>query len=82
MIFDNINSVVGLPFVVAVNKHQSYLNSMPIGLSGKLVIIAVGMDDTIYFGHTAFTISANLDLNVNVTPATQNDIDAYLATIN
>lgn len=82
LVFDNINSVIGLPFVLAINKHRSYLNSMPIGLSGKLIIISVGMDDTIYFGHSSFTVSNDLHVNVAVAAADQATIDAFLSTIN
>lgn len=82
LVFDNINSVIGLPFVLAINKHRSYLSSMPIGLSGKLIIISVGMDDTIYFGYTNFTVSNDLHINVAVAAADQATIDAFLSTIN
>jgi hypothetical protein len=82
MVFDDIKSVAGLPFVLAINKHQSYLNSMPIGLKGKLVILSTDMNDVIYFGHVNFTVSADLHLNVPVSPATASEIDNYLNTIN
>lgn len=82
LLFDNLNSVIGLPFEAAVNKHRSYLNSIPIGLSGKLVIISVGVDDTIYFGYSSFTVTGGLHLNVAVAPADQATIDAFLATVN
>ena len=82
LIFDNINNVIGLPFELTINKHQSYLNSMPIGLTGQLVIISVDMNDKIYFGHTNFTISSGLHVNVPVSLATQTDIDNYLNTLN
>lgn len=82
MVFDDIKSVAGLPFVLAINKHQSYLNSMPVGLKGKLVILSTDVNDVIYFGQTSFTVSADLHLNVNVAPATATEIDAFLNTIN
>ncbi|WAC40985.1 hypothetical protein [Pedobacter sp. SL55] len=82
MVFDDIKSVAGLPFVMAINKHQSYLNSMPIGLTGKLVILSTDVNDVIYFGQTNFTVSANLHLNLNVAPTTAGQIDAFLNTIN
>lgn len=78
MVFDDIKSVAGLPFVLAINKHQSYLNSMPIGLKGKLIIISTDVNDVIYFGHLDFTVSADLHLNVPVAPATAAQIDAVL----
>ena len=78
LIFDNINSVIGLPYQVSIGKHQSYLNSMPIGLNGKLIIISVGMDDKIYFGATNFTVSANLHINVPMALGDQTTIDNYL----
>lgn len=81
LIFDNINSVIGLPFQVALNKHQSYLNSMPIGLNGKLVIISVGMDDTIYFGVKNFTVSSNLHIDVAMEVGDQTTIDNYLNSL-
>ncbi|WP_316787176.1 hypothetical protein [Pedobacter frigiditerrae] len=81
LIFDNINNVIGLPFVMAVNKHQSYLNSMPIGMTGKLIIISVDMGDKIYFGATSFTVSADLNLSVPVSLATQSTIDNYLNSL-
>lgn len=81
MVFDDIKSVAGLPFQLSINKHQSYLNSMPIGLKGKLVIISTDVNDVIYFGQTSFTVSANLHLNVNVAPATATEIDAFLDTL-
>ncbi len=81
LIFDNINNVIGLPFVMAVNKHQSYLNSMPIGMTGKLVVISVDMNDKIYFGATSFTVSADLNLNIPVSLATQSTIDNYLNSL-
>ncbi len=82
LIFDNITSVISLPFQLSLNKHQSYLNSMPIGMTGKLVIISVGIDDTIYFGYGNFTISSGLHINVPVAVASQADIDNFLSTIN
>ncbi|HTM97999.1 MAG TPA: hypothetical protein VL088_04625 [Pedobacter sp.] len=82
LIFDAINNVIGLPFELSINKHQSYLNSMPIGMTGKLVIISVGMDDKIYFGYSNFTISSGLHINVPVAVSTQVDIDNFLSTIN
>ncbi len=81
MVFDDLKSVAGLPFVLAINKHQSYLNSMPIGLKGKLVILSTDVNDVIYFGQTSFTVSADLHLNVNVAPATASEIDAFLSTL-
>lgn len=82
LIFDDINTVVGLPFEASLNKHRSYLNSMPIGSKGKLVIISVGTNDVIYFGQTSFTVSADLHINVPLATATQQTIDDYLKTIN
>jgi hypothetical protein len=55
---------------------------MPIGLTGQMVIISVDVNDKIYFGHTSFTISSGLHVNVPVSLATQHDIDSYLNTIN
>ncbi|WP_316772159.1 hypothetical protein [Pedobacter frigiditerrae] len=81
LIFDNINNVIGLPFVMSVNKHQSYLNSMPIGMTGKLIIISVDMNDKIYFGATSFTVSSDLNLNIPVSLATQSTIDNYLNSL-
>mgnify|MGYP003575644915 CR=1 FL=1 len=81
MVFDDIKSVAGLPFQLSINKHQSYLNSMPIGLKGKLIIISTDVNDVIYFGQTSFTVSVNLHLNVNVAPATAGQIDAALDTL-
>jgi len=81
MVFDDLKSVAGLPFVLAINKHQSYLNSMPIGLKGKLVILSTDINDVIYFGQTSFTVSADLHLNLNVAPATAAQIDAFLDTL-
>jgi len=81
LIFDNINSVINLPYQVALNKHQSYLNSMPIGLSGKLIIISVAMDDSIYFGATNFTVISDLHLNVPMAVGNQITIDNYLNSL-
>lgn len=81
MVFDDIKSVAGLPFQLSINKHQSYLNSMPIGLKGKLIILSTDVNDVIYFGQTSFTVSADLHLNINVAPATATQIDAFLATL-
>lgn len=78
LIFDNINNVIGLPFEISLNKHQSYLNSMPIGLSAKIVIISVGMDDRIYFGNASFTITAGLNLTIPMALGDQTTIDNYL----
>ena len=82
LLFDNINSVIGLPFEASINKHQSYLNSIPLGMTGKLVIISVGMDDTIYFGYSSFTVTNGLHINVAVAAANQATIDAFLSTVN
>jgi hypothetical protein len=81
MVFDDIKTVAGLPFVLAVNKHQSYENSMPIGLKGKLIILSTDVNDVIYFGHTTFTVSAGLHLDVSVSPASAAEIDSYLANL-
>lgn len=82
LLFDHINSVIGLPFEASINKHQSYANSIPIGMTGKLVIISVGMDDTIYFGYSSFTVSGGLHINVSLAAADQATIDAFLSTVN
>jgi hypothetical protein len=47
-------------------------------MTGKLVIISVDMNDKIYFGATSFTVSADLNLNIPVSLATQSTIDNYL----
>jgi len=78
LIFDNINNVVGLPFEVSINKHQSYLNSMPIGLTGKIVILSVDVNDVIYFGNASFTITSGLNLNIPMAIGDQTTIDNYL----
>jgi len=78
LIFDNFNNVIGLPFVMTVNKHQSYVNSLPIGMTGKLIIISVDINDKIYFGATGFTVSSGLNLNIPVSLANQSVIDNYL----
>lgn len=82
MVFDDLKTVAGLPFVLSINKHRSYENSMPIGLKGKLIILSTDVNNVIYFGHTNFTVSANLNLDVAVTPATAAQIDAVLNTLN
>lgn len=82
LVFDDIKSVAGLPFVMAINKHQSYLNSMPVGLKGKVVILSTGVNDVIYFGHLNFTVSTDLHLNVPVAAATASEIDAVLSSLN
>lgn len=81
MVFDDIKSVGFLPFALEVNKHRSYINSMPIGLKGKLIILSTDVNDIIYFGQTSFTVSADLHLNINVAPATAAQIDAFLDTL-
>lgn len=82
LLFDNINSVINLPFEISINKHQSYLNSIPLGLSGKLVIISVGMDNTVYFGYSSFTVTSGLHINIPLMAASQADIDNFLSTVN
>ncbi len=82
MVFDDLKTVVGLPFVLSINKHRSYENSMPIGLKGKLIILSTDVNNVIYFGHASFTVSANLNLDVAVGPATAAQIDAVLNTLN
>jgi len=81
LLFDQLNNVISLPFEATISKHQSYLNSIPLGMTGKLVIISVGMNDQIYFGYSSFTVSSGLHLNVPVTAADQSTIDAFLATL-
>ena len=82
MVFDDLKTVAGLPFVLSINKHRSYENSMPIGLKGKLIILSTDVNNVIYFGHTNFTVSANLNLDVAVAPANAAQIDAVLNTLN
>lgn len=81
LIFDDLNTVVGLPFNIGLNKHQSYLNSMPIGLTAKLAIISVDVNDRIYFGETSLTVSADLHLDVPVSLASQAVLDNYLNSL-
>lgn len=81
LVFENINSVIGLPFQISLNKHQSYLNSMPIGLKGKLIIISVGVDDVIYFGAKSFTVTNNMHIEVPMAVGDQATIDSYLNTL-
>lgn len=81
LIFDELNTVIGLPFNIDLNKHQSYLNSMPIGLTAKLAVIAVDVHDRIYFGETSLTISAGLHLDVPVSLANQTVLDNYLNSL-
>lgn len=81
MIFEDMNTVAGLPFNLDINKHQSYLNSMPIGLTAKLAIISVDTSDRIYFGETTITVSADLHTNIPVSLASQDVLDAYLSSL-
>jgi hypothetical protein len=82
LVFKNIATVVTLPFDYNLQKFQSYMNSLPIGLQADLVIIGKDSDGYLQFGSQLITISANMHIDAPVKKSTQAEVDAFLATIN
>lgn len=81
LVFRDIQTVITLPFASWINKFESYMNSLPVGLQADLVIIGKDSDGYMQFGTQLITISAHLHVDANVHRATQAEIDAFLATI-
>ena len=81
LVFKNISTVVTLPFDYTLQKFQSYMNSLPIGLQADLVLIGKDSDGHLQFGSQLITISANLHIDAPIKKSTQAEVDAFLATI-
>jgi hypothetical protein len=73
--------VVTLPFSTTVNKFQSYLTSLPIGIEADMVIIGKDSQGYVEFGVQHITVGANQDYPAEVKRSTAADVDAYLGTI-
>lgn len=81
LVFKDINTVVTLPFSTTVNKFQSYLTSLPIGIEADMVIIGKDSQGYVEFGVQHITVGANQDYPAEVKRSTAADVDAYLGTI-
>jgi hypothetical protein len=81
LVFKNITTVVTLPYDFQLQKFQSYMNSLPIGLQADLVIIGKDSDGYIQFGTQAITISAGMHINATIHRSTQSEVDTFLASI-
>lgn len=81
LVCKNITTVVTFPFNYQLQKFESYVNSLPVGLQAELVIIGKDSDGFIQFAAQAITITADMHVNLPIHKATQGEVDAYLATI-
>lgn len=81
LVCKNITTVVTFPFNYQLQKFESYVNSLPVGLQAEIVIIGKDSDGFIQFAAQPITITANMHINIPIHKATQGEVDAYLATI-
>lgn len=81
LVFKNIATVITLPYNYSIQKFESYMNSLPVGLQADLVLIGKDSDGHIQFGTQVITISTNLHVDAPIKKATQAEVDAFLATI-
>lgn len=82
LVFKDITTVITLPYNYALQKFESYQNSLPVGLEAELVIIGKDAEGYIQFGTQYITISADqhIDAAIGRTPAA--DVEAFLDTVN
>ena len=81
LVCKNIATVVTFPFNYSLQKFESYVNSLPIGLEAEIVIIGKDSNGFIQFATQPVTITASMHVNIPIHKATQGEVDAYLATI-
>jgi hypothetical protein len=81
LVFRNISTVITLPFNYSIQKFESYMNSLPIGLQADLVLIGKDSGGYIQFGTQVITISANMHIDAPIHRATQAEVDAFLSSI-
>jgi hypothetical protein len=81
LVFKNISTVITLPFNYSIQKFESYMNSLPVGLQADLVLIGKDSGGYIQFGTQVITISANMHIDAPIHRATQAEVDAFLSSI-
>jgi hypothetical protein len=81
---DNVISQLYSPFSSTVEGAlgaQSYVNSMPIGKEGKLIVFSIKEGEFTFGTKENVTITANLDLTVDLKPATKEQIQAAIEAL-
>jgi hypothetical protein len=81
LVFKNISTVITLPFNYTLQKFESYMNSLPIGLQAELVLIGKDSGGYIQFGTQTITISANMHIDAPIHRSTEAEVDAFLSSI-
>lgn len=81
LVFKDISTVITLPYNYGLQKFESYVNSLPVGLQADLVLIGKDSGGYIQFGTQSITISADMHIDAPIHRATQSEVDAYLAGI-
>ena len=81
IVFKDITTVITLPFNFQLGQFQSYLNSLPVGLEGELVITGKDADGFIEFGTQHITIAENMHIDAPIARSTEATVAAFLNTI-
>jgi hypothetical protein len=81
IVFKDITTVITLPFSYSLAQFQSYLNSLPVGLQGELVLIGKDENGYIEFGHQSITIADNMHVDAPIARSTEATVTAFLNTV-
>jgi hypothetical protein len=81
IVFKDITTVITLPFNYTLTQFQSYLNSLPIGKEGELVLIGKDEKGYIEFGTQHITIAADMHLDAPIARSSEATVSAFLNTV-
>jgi hypothetical protein len=81
IVFKDITTVITLPFNYTLVQYQSYLNSLPIGKEGELVLLGKDEKGYIQFGTQHITIGANMHIDAPIARSTEATVTAFLNTV-
>ncbi|SFD57895.1 hypothetical protein SAMN05518672_102481 [Chitinophaga sp. CF118] len=81
IVFSDITTVITLPFNYQLLQFQSYLNSLPVGKEGELVIIGKDENGYIEFGTQHITIAADMHIDIPIARSTEATVTAFLDSV-
>jgi len=81
MFIEDFPSVVNLTTINSTPAHETYQNSIPMGLNATLIGINIDADDYLMFGSTSVTVAGNDSFNINVDYGTEAELQALVEAL-
>ena len=81
MFIEDFPSVVNLTTINSTPAHETYANSIPMGLNATLIGINIDADDYLMFGSTSVTVAGDDSFNINVDYGTEAELQALVESL-